>query len=143
MKRASGISLIEVLVVITVIAILMGIGFLTLQRYTWRVELQTAQQNVVQAINQARSDTRKYSADTQAKWTSSDVSYGRGSSFKTLSLSDSGQVKITSIAGSITYLAPLGRRADNSTSITINLQGRGGLTGTVRVIGITGKAFAE
>jgi prepilin-type N-terminal cleavage/methylation domain-containing protein len=149
MKRTSGITLIEIMIVVAIISILASIGFLSFQRYTWRTELRQAQNLIVNTINQARSDTRRTSQDIFVKWSSTSVGVGPTlSSVPMKNLDDKGNVSITSISGVTTgttnfsYLAPNARR-DGSNSIVFTLQGKGNFQGTVKVIGITGKAFAE
>jgi prepilin-type N-terminal cleavage/methylation domain-containing protein len=149
MKRTSGITLIEILIVVAIIGILASIGFLAFQRYTWRTELRQAQSLIVNTINQARSDTRRTSQDIFVKW--SNTSFGVGPTLSTIpmkNLDDNSRISITNISGvttgttSFSYLAPNARR-DGSNSIVFTLQGRGNLQGTVKVLGVTGKAFSE
>lgn len=142
MKR-TGISLIEILIVLAVLSILLAIGALSLQRYLWRAELQGAQQTVISVINKARSDSRKRSEDRVVTWTATGISSGRdAANLTTMSLSDSGRVRITSATDTFTYVAPYGRK-DNTDSLVITLEGRNGLQASVKVIGVTGKAFTQ
>jgi prepilin-type N-terminal cleavage/methylation domain-containing protein len=141
MKR-SGISLMEVLIVVAVISVLMTVGFMAFRRYTASTELRAAQQTVVQAINRARSDARRLSQNRVVQWTATGIgSNDTVANIVPQSLSDSGRVSITSGTNTITYIAPNGRT--NGTTFNIILQGREGLQATVRVVGVTGKAFAQ
>lgn len=141
MKR-SGITLIEVLIVIAVVSILITVGLMVFRRYTAGTELRAAQQTVVQAINRARSDARRLSQNRVVQWTATGIgSNDTVANITHQSLSDSGRVSITSTSGSITYTAPNGRT--DGTTYNIVLQGREGLQATVRVVGVTGKAFAQ
>jgi prepilin-type N-terminal cleavage/methylation domain-containing protein len=149
MKHKSGITLIEILIVIAIISVLASIGFMSFQRYTWRTELRQAQNLIVNTINQARSDTRRTSASTFFQWSTTSV--GSGDTLATIAmqnLNDNGRVSITGVTGVTTgttnfsYTAPNARR-DGSNTIVFTLQGRGNFQGKVKVIGITGKAFAE
>jgi prepilin-type N-terminal cleavage/methylation domain-containing protein len=146
MRSYRGISLLEVLIVVAIVGILLGLGAMALQRYTARVELRHAQQTVVQTINQARTESRKSSRNSVVSWTTSTVSWTKthngNPAVVNTPLSDSGQVRITSGNGTMTYEGPNGKR-NPGTSVVINLEGRFGLQASVRVIGVAGKAFAE
>jgi prepilin-type N-terminal cleavage/methylation domain-containing protein len=149
MKLKSGITLIEILIVVAIISILLTIGLMSFRRYTWRTELRQAQNLIVNTINQARSDTRRTSLDTFVQWSSTSVGVGTDlADIAMKSLDDHGNVSITEVTGvtngmtNFNYVAPNGRR-NGSDSIVFTLQGRGNTQGTVKVIGVTGKAFAE
>jgi prepilin-type N-terminal cleavage/methylation domain-containing protein len=149
MKRKSGFTLLEILVVIAIISIFTAIGFMSFQRYTWKTELRQAQNLIVNTINQARSDTRRTSQDVFFKWSNNAVGSGRDlTTIQMKPLSDNSSITITNVTGTTTgivnfsYVAPNARR-DGSNSIVFTLQGKGNFQGTVKVIGITGKAFAE
>jgi type IV pilus assembly protein PilA len=148
MKRTQGFSLIEILIVVSILGILLTMGFMSFQRYTWRTELKQAQNLLVNTINQARSDTRRTSQDNILQWTTTTVASGRVGNLKTVNLNDNNSISIVNVTGvpsatkSFSYVAPYARRATSET-IVFTLQGHGGIQGTVKVIGVTGKAFAE
>lgn len=148
MKRTLGFTLIEILIVVAILGVLLTIGFMSFQRYTWQTELKQAQNLLVNTINQARSDTRRTSQDKIVQWTTTTIASGTAGSLRTVSLSDNNTVSITNVTGvassvqSFGYVAPYARRA-TAESIVFTLKGRNGIEGTVKVIGVTGKAFIE
>jgi prepilin-type N-terminal cleavage/methylation domain-containing protein len=147
MSSRAGFTLIETMVVIAIIGILAAVGFVSFQRYTWRSELRQAQASLVNAINQARSNTRLKSQDTFVQWDSSSVGIGDDlNSIIMKDLDENNNVFITKVTGingdSFFYTAPNGQR-NIADSIVFTLKGRGDLESIVKVIGITGKAFSE
>lgn len=146
--RHGGFTLLEMLVVLAVIAILLSIGFFSYRRYIARQNLTEAQQSLAQALNTARSESRRLSLDRRVQWK-------KGGNLLTV-LSGDGATKIrdvpipngltltskdTSPVGTtlnFTYTAPYGRTDAINTEFDL-VNNTYGMTAIVRVIGVTGK----
>jgi prepilin-type N-terminal cleavage/methylation domain-containing protein len=134
-----GFTLLELLIVLAILAVLLGIAVNNYQRYRSRLELQQAQQVLVQTLNRARSDAKRLSQNQTISWTDKVITVGE----REIALSESSGVTLVKITGAntLTYSAPYGRVASVG-EYEFELQGRGDLTSKVYVYGVTGKVKA-
>ena len=140
--KHKGMSLLEVLLVLSIIGIFSTLGWLSLRTFQTRLEVQQAQQTLVSTLNRARSNARRFSRDEAVNWTETTLTVGTGSAAKTVDLSEAGTVTLEvtkgSATGPIVYQGPYARVGGADREFT--LTGRGGRTARVRVFGVTGKA---
>jgi prepilin-type N-terminal cleavage/methylation domain-containing protein len=137
-KSKQGFTLLELLIVLSILAILLGLAANGYVRYRSRLELRQAQQVLVQELNRARSDARRLSQTQSISWTDKILIIGT----REISLSDSGLVRLQNLNGQTTlnYTAPYGRIL--ASEYKFELRGRGDITNMVYVYGVTGKVKA-
>ena len=137
-----GMSLLEVLLILSIIGIFSTLGWLSLRTFQTRLEVQQAQQTLVSTLNRARSNARRFSRDEAVNWTETTLTVGTGDVARTLPLSEAGTVTLEvtkgSATGPVVYQGPYARVGGSDREFT--LTGRGGRTAQVRVFGVTGKA---
>ena len=142
-KRLQGFTLIELLIVIAVLGILFGIGYVSILRYIQKSQLIDAEQRVVQALNQARDTSRRRSQNQTISWTGAAGNYALTVAGQVVTLPNG--VKITTVPSSVTssfsYLAPHGRTS--APDLEFTLKGGSTLVGAVRVVGVTGKVIRD
>jgi prepilin-type N-terminal cleavage/methylation domain-containing protein len=133
-----GFTLLELLIVLSILAIFLGLAVTGYSRYRWSLELRQAQQTFVQELNRARSEARRLSQSQRVTWTDKTVLLGE----REIPLSESGAVTLVLIKGakSLEYGAPYG--TVRSTEYEFELRGRGNLSNKVYVYGVTGKVKA-
>mgnify|MGYP002778727679 FL=1 len=137
-SATQGVTLLELLVVLSVLAILLGIAVTGYSRYRAGLELRQAQQTFVQELNRARSEARRLSQTQSVTWTDKTIVIGP----REISLSDSGNVTLRNLNSqtNLNYTAPYGRVI--ASEYKFELRGRGDLTTMVYVYGVTGKVKA-
>ena len=141
MKRR-GYSLVELIVVLAVLAILLGVGSVTLLGYQRTLALRQGVATVFADLTRARAQSRKTSQDWQVVLTSNQSSYvvrRAGVADQTVELPRG--VRIGDVGGVpliVQYSAPYGLRPQGSSSLVIPLQGTG-RQGRINVVGISGK----
>jgi prepilin-type N-terminal cleavage/methylation domain-containing protein len=133
-----GFTLLELLIVLSVLAILLGIAVTGYSRYKWGLELRQAQQILVQELNRARSEARRSSQTQSVTWTDKMILVGT----REIPLSDSGTITLQNLNSqtALNYTAPYGRVT--ASEFKFELRGRGDLTKMVYVYGVTGKVKA-
>lgn len=139
MKTQRGFSLVEMIVILAVLAILLPLGWLGLQRYLARVYLSDAAHSLVAALNEARGNARKKSLDQSVAWSITNNEFTiSGKTF-----SPEHNIRLSNVTGttdsSFNYTAPYGRLAGDNVEFT--LSNTRGQTSTVRVVGVTGKVI--
>lgn len=137
MKRKAGFSLIELLIVLTILAIVLSVGYATLRPLALRSRLEQAAAEVAASLARARSFAQR--ENVSASWTRVDEStYRLMLDSQTIERDLPTGLRFTSPpAGTVvTYTAPYGEVA--ATPVRIRIEGHGyGIE--VRVIGVTGK----
>ncbi len=133
-----GFTLLELLITLSILAILLGLAVNSYGRYRSGLELKQAQQVFVQELSRARSDARRLSQSQSITWTDKVITVGE----RDITLSDSGAISLVKIRGanSVTYSAPYGR--SSAGEYEFELQGRGGLVNKIYIYGVTGKVKA-
>jgi prepilin-type N-terminal cleavage/methylation domain-containing protein len=137
-SSTGGFTLLELLIVVSILAIFLGLAVTGYSRYRAGLELQEAQQIFVQELNRARSEARRLSQTQSITWTDKTLLIGA----REIPLSDSGFVTLAVIRGakSLEYGAPYG--TIRSAEYEFELRGRGNLSKKVYVYGVTGKVKA-
>jgi prepilin-type N-terminal cleavage/methylation domain-containing protein len=138
LPATKGFTLLELLIVLTILAVLLGIALSNYARYRANLELSHAQQLFVQELNRARSDARRLSQTQIVTWTTQTVKVGE----REVRLSDSDAIRLVKITGasSLEYGAPYG--TIRATDYEFELRGRSNLSKKVYVYGVTGKVKA-
>jgi prepilin-type N-terminal cleavage/methylation domain-containing protein len=137
-KHRQGFTLLEFLIVLSVLALFLGIAANSYARYRATLELRQAQQVFVQELNRARSDARRLSQSQSVTWTERVITVGE----RTVMLSDSASITLVKLRGAntLTYSAPYGR--SSAGEYEFELRGPGNLSNKVYVYGVTGKVKA-
>jgi prepilin-type N-terminal cleavage/methylation domain-containing protein len=137
-SATQGFTLLELLIVLSVLAILLGIAVTGYSRYRAGLELRQAQQTFVQELNRARSEARRLSQTQSITWTDKTIVIGP----REIPLSDSGNITLRNLNSqtNLNYTAPYGRVI--ASEYKFELRGRGDLSTMVYVYGVTGKVKA-
>ena len=106
-----GFTLLELLLTLSIVAVLLSIGFLSLQRFRAGLELRQAQQTFVQTLNRARSDARRLSQDQVITWTDKTVTVRSNGEEREIPLTASPNIILKKESGGnrLVYQAPYGR----------------------------------
>lgn len=141
MKRQA-FTLLELLMVISILAVLLSIAFISLGRWRANLELQQATQVFMMELDRARSDARRTSANQQITWTADSLTIVSGGSSRNVRFSEAGSVKLSAASGgsSLTYRAPYGSLGIGN--YEFRLSGRFKQEMLVYVYGVTGKVVA-
>lgn len=137
-----GFSLLEMLIVLVLVGILLGAGFMALTRFRDISELQQAQQIIVQEFNRARSDAFRLGVSQKINWTADSLTVA-GENTRTVSFSASARVKLITKPGSFSYSAPYGTTSTAGSGIILELKSRSGRSAEVLVYGLRGKVFTH
>lgn len=137
-RVSQGFTLLELLIVLSILAIFLGLAVTGYSRYRAGLELQQAQQIFVQELNRSRSEARRLSQTQSITWTDKTLLIGA----REIPLSDSGNVTVRNLNNqtALNYTAPYGRVL--ASEYKFELRGRGDLTKMVYVYGVTGKVKA-
>ncbi|RDI95150.1 prepilin-type N-terminal cleavage/methylation domain-containing protein [Meiothermus sp. QL-1] len=141
-----GLSLLELLVVLAVLGILLGVGFVSLRAYRESLVLREAATQVATELMNIRQQARRQSANFtfQAAQGGSTYRVGQTSRLATLpprSLPAGVVFQAVPQGGSVTFYAPYGLvSAANS---TYALKGPGGRVLQVNIVGSTGKVVVR
>ncbi len=145
----SGLTLIETLIVLVIVAILMTAGVVGMVQFRARLELRQAQQVVVREFNRARTDARRLGLDQTISWTAETITVtGADGKERITDLASSGNVKIIFEDGltedSFSYNAPYSTTSSVEEDIRLR---RGNMEGqneaSIFIYGVRGKVFAS
>ena len=140
MHSKKAFSLLELIFVVSIVAILLGIAILGIRVYNNRLELKTAEQIFVQALNNTRSEARKYSLDYEISFQEHSFTVVSSEKTKTYQL---GNIKLNKLKGSkkLVYYAPYGKT--KATNFEFELVSNSGQSSKVYVYGVTGKVASH
>ena len=140
-----GFSLLELLIVCTIIAILVAVGFVSLRRATQQARLTEASTQIVADLQRIRSAAQRYnqnaSFSTTAKTTTSYTISLNGKN-RTYTLPAGTQI-VSSDNLSVSYSAPFGEVGATEIEMTVSLQSQPTETRKVKVLGVTGKVYLQ
>ena len=136
MRRKQALSLLELIFVVSIVAVLLAISALGITSYNSRLELKTAKQIFIQSLNRARSDARHNSLDYKISFNQNSITIKNNKITKTYRL---GNISLNKLKGSkyLTYTAPYGKTT--ATNFEFELVSKNGLKTKVYVYGVTGK----
>ncbi|MFN3390807.1 MAG: Tfp pilus assembly protein FimT/FimU [Meiothermus ruber] len=142
-----GISLVEFLIVLAVLGILLGVGFVSLNAYRQSLVIREAATQVATELLSIRQQARRQSLNFsfQASAGGSTYKVGRTSELALLTSKPlpAGVVfqSVPSGGGSITFMAPYG--IVNAANRTFALRGPGNRVLNVHIVGSTGKVVVR
>ena len=136
MRSKGGLSLVELLIVTGIIGILLAISVLGIRVYNNRLELKTAEQIFIQALNNARSEARKYSLDYTIGFNEHAFSVSSRQKTKTYQL---GNIYLRKLKGSKTLVYSAAYGKTKATNFEFELRSASGQKTTIYVYGVTGK----
>ena len=128
-----GLSVLEVLVVISFLSILSALGHAGWSNLRASVAVDQMAQQAVQELNAARSDSRRVSEDQAVTWDAS--AFGDKELPSTVTVSPE--------EGKIIYTAPHGRTDMTEDVLELTFEGARGKTASVYVYGVTGKVSSQ
>lgn len=139
-----GISLLEFLIVLAVLGILLGVGFVSLNAYRQSLVIREAATQVATELLSIRQQARRQSLNFSFEASAGSNTYkvGRTNQLASKSL-PSGVVfhSVPSGGGSITFLAPYG--TVSAPNRTFTLRGPGNRMLSVHIVGSTGKVVVR
>jgi prepilin-type N-terminal cleavage/methylation domain-containing protein len=152
-RRAQGYTLVEVILVISVIAILFSVIIVNVRDELMSNQVRSATSQIVRDIERIRSAAIKRSKDSRLTLISSGRGYElrpdgtqSGASVETFTVPDG--VTLSFIlnnapvtTGSINYSAPYGDSTATSNTLAVSLSG--GTTQTFYLVGVTGKVIRQ
>ncbi len=134
-KQNAGFSLLEILAALAIFGLLTAFGLNGFSNWSASAQVREAQHNLAQAINKARSDSRRTSVDQKISWTLSPPSISIAG--KAITLPNS--VVLTGPTdNNFSYVAPYGR-TDKNQDWEFTLKNKSGVVSIVRVQGVTGR----
>ena len=141
-----GFSLLELLIVCTIIAILIAVGFVSFRSATQRARLTEASTQIVSDLQRVRSAAQRYNQNTSFSTTATTVT-----SYSILLNNQTYTYKLpagTQLASStklnIGYNAPFGEvNGAPNVELTVSLQNQPTETRKVKVLGVTGKVYIQ
>lgn len=142
-----GVSLVEFLIVLAVLGILLGVGFVSLRSYQQSLIIREAATQVATELLNIRQQARRQSLNFsfQASAGGSTYKVGRTSELALLTSKPlpAGVVfqSVPSGEGSITFMAPYG--IVNAANRTFTLRGPGNRVLNVHIVGSTGKVVVR
>lgn len=145
-QSQSGFSLIEILIVITILGILMSLGVVNYIRSVRAAEVRDAAALVTSQLRQARAQAQKDSVDMKMSWNAAGQ-YGLAPASDTATLRDLPKgvrlrCKTTCEGSSVTFGAPFGElRSATGTVFEVVSPHTGIRSYEVRLVGVTGKAM--
>ena len=133
-----GFTLLELVMVLTILAVLLTFGVVNWQRFRANLELRQAQQVFVQTLIRARSDARRLSQDQIITWTDQVITVQSDKRERDVHLTPSPAIRLKKVSGGnrLVYEAPYGRLT--ATNFSFDIEGRFS-SYRVYVYGITGK----
>ncbi|GIW33609.1 Tfp pilus assembly protein FimT/FimU [Meiothermus sp.] len=149
MKRLSpkGVSLVEFLIVLAVLGILLGVGFVSLRSYQESLAIREAATQVATELLNIRQQARRQSVNFSFQADANSSTYGVGPSSslpqlpqKTLPQGVTFQ-SVPAGEGRVTFLAPYG--IVDVANRTYVLQGPGNRILNVHIVGSTGKVVVR
>ncbi|MGK0618506.1 pilus assembly FimT family protein [Meiothermus cerbereus] len=149
MKRPSpkGISLLELLIVLAVLGILLGVGFVSLRSYQESLALREAATQVATELLSIRQQARRQSLDFSFQASANSPAYKVGRSSDLASLADKSLPQgvvfqsVPSGGGRVTFTAPYG--VVSAPNRTFRLRGPGNRMLEVHIVGSTGKVVVR
>lgn len=144
-RDTQGVSLIEILIVLAIIAILTAIIFTSWRSQYAKLQFTNSIQTVVTELYRARSEARRSSRNVTLAWSDANNSMTildeNGDVVRKIQLPQD-IVSLSSGAGQITYLAPYGRVLEDTDQF-IRLTDAKGNQQDILIIGITGKVYQK
>ena len=141
-----GFSLLELLIVCTIIAILIAVGFVSFRSATQRARLTEASTQVVADLQRVRSAAQRYNQNASFSTTAATVtSYSilLNNQTYTYKLPAGTQLASTNKLN-IGYNAPFGEvNGAPNVELTVSLQNQPTETRKVKVLGVTGKVYIQ
>jgi len=142
-----GISLLELLIVLAVLGILLGVGFVSLRSYQESLAIREAATQVATELLSIRQQARRQSVNFTFQATASSSTYKAGRTSDLASLADKALPRgvvfqsVPSGGGSITFIAPYG--IVSAPNRTFRLRGPGNRVLEVHIVGSTGKVVVR
>jgi prepilin-type N-terminal cleavage/methylation domain-containing protein len=140
-RHKHGFTIIELLIVITVVGILLALATNAWRGWSQRQELQSAARTVLAALNEARSDARRTSQDQQVTWDETSVTSIAGLDAELQVFLPAG-TRITTDTDTVLYTAPFGRAQFPGDELRISVVSdrfEGANTREIIIYGVTGK----
>lgn len=137
MRGQRGLSLLEMLLALAILAIVLAFSAAGWLRYRDTVQAREAQQTLAQALGRARSEARRRSSHQDITWTLGSGEFQVNG--RTIRLPHGYVIRRTlpASANSLRYTAPFGRvTATNKQFVLASPSGR---ESAVNIIGVTGK----
>lgn len=141
--RGRGLSLLELVVVVAVLGVLLGVGFVALQAYRQNLVVREAALQVATELVGIRQQARRFSRDHAFVAAAGGPTYRVGPVGALVERSLPAGVVFQRVPGNggVTFYAPYGRvSAVNS---TYELRGPGGRVLQVNIVGSTGKVVVR
>ncbi len=142
-----GLSLVEFLIVLAVLGILLGIGFVSLRSYQQSLIIREAATRVSTELLNIRQQARRQSVNFSFQANEGESTYRVGRSSELASLSPkslpAGVVfqRVPNGGGRVTFIAPYG--VVDAPNRTYTLQGPGNRVLNVHIVGSTGKVVVR
>lgn len=152
--RRGGFTLLEFLIVLSLVALLLTAGFTTYRKLRWRAEVREALTQLATALREARSQAQRYNVSVRVRFLS-DRAYALEPTHPTTlpirrleqHLSRSLDLEATqdastwrSVAGlEVTYHAPFGETSAVPLMFRVRHRRAPSLSACLRVFGVTGK----
>jgi len=142
-----GISLLELLVVLAVLGILLGVGFVSLRSYQEGLIIREAATQVATELLNIRQQARRQSVNFTFQATASSSTYKVGRTSDLASLADKSLPRgvvfqsVPAGGGSITFIAPYD--IVSAPNRTYRLRGPGNRVLEVHIVGSTGKVVVR
>ncbi len=154
MRRRSGYTLLEVLIVLAVLAILLALGFSTYRKARWRAEVNDALIALASTLRDARSAAQRFNVSMKVRFTSDrkyllEAKTGSSASVRSYSrevpsdlelrYSKDGTTWKPPAGKEIAYSAPFGETGATGTLFRIRHVRDPSLEACLRIVGVTGK----
>ncbi len=142
-----GVSLVEFLIVLALLGILLGVGFVSLRSYRESLIIREAATQVAAELLNIRQQARRQSLDFSFQASANSSTYKAGRTSNLASQADKllpqGVVfqSVPAGGGSITFMAPYG--IVNAANRTFRLRGPGNRVLEVHIVGSTGKVVVR
>lgn len=144
-KSSLGFSLIEILIVMTIIAILSTLMFTAWRNHYAKLQFTNSAQTIVTELYRARSEARRSSKDVTLSWNKENnlliIKDEENVTIRTITLPID-VVSIETASSEITYLAPYGRVLQDEDQY-IRLVDSKNNKKDILIIGVTGKVYQK